>query len=96
MPATLGPHFLFYATAGGAVGDFRLADPTGATHNPTAPLGWTAGAGIEYLFNDAISAKVEYLYVNLGTVSCPAGTLCSIDNMRDYQLRTARCHSPKT
>jgi outer membrane immunogenic protein len=74
-------HFLFYATAGGAVGDFRLSDSNGGTHNPTAPLGWTAGAGIEYLFNDAISAKVEYLYVNLGRVSCPAGTLCSIDNI---------------
>ena len=36
-------HFLFYATAGGAVGDFRLStNPTAATHNPTAPLGWAA------------------------------------------------------
>ena len=93
-------HFLFYATAGGAVGDdssnitlnqstlvwqscrdFRLSDSNGGTHNSTAPLGWTAGTGIEYLFNDAISAKVEYLYVNLGRVSCPAGTLCNIDNI---------------
>ena len=40
----------------------------------------SAGAGIEYAFNDAISAKVEYLYVNLGWLGCPAGTLCSIDN----------------
>jgi opacity protein-like surface antigen len=31
-------------------------------------------------FTDAISAKIEYLYVNLGTVSCPADTLCSSDN----------------
>jgi len=46
-----------YATAGGAVGDFRLRELTsGASLNPTAPLGWTAGAGIEYAFNDAISA----------------------------------------
>jgi hypothetical protein len=74
-------HFLFYATAGGAAGDFRIStQPTGAGHNPTPPLGWTAGAGVEYLFTDAISAKIEYLYVNLGTVSCPAGTLCSSDN----------------
>jgi outer membrane immunogenic protein len=74
-------HFLFYATAGGAAGDFRLSDSTGATHNPTPPLGWTAGVGIEYLFTDAISAKVEYLYVNLGKVTCPANSLCSIDNL---------------
>jgi outer membrane immunogenic protein len=74
-------HFLFYATAGGAAGDFRLSDTNAGSHNPTPPLGWTAGAGIEYLFNDAISAKVEYLYVNLGKVSCPANSLCSIDNL---------------
>jgi outer membrane immunogenic protein len=75
-------HFLFYATAGGAVGNFQLTEvTTGGTHNPTPPLGWTAGAGIEYLFTDAISAKVEYLYVNLGKVSCPANSLCSIDNL---------------
>jgi outer membrane immunogenic protein len=73
-------HFLFYGTAGGAVGDFRLSstNPT-FTHNPTSPLGFAAGAGVEYLFTDAISAKLEYLYVNLGNVGCPSGTLCSAD-----------------
>jgi len=74
-------HFLVYATAGGAFGDFRLSDSNGGAHNPTPPLGWTAGVGIEYLFTDAISAKVEYLYVNLGKVSCPAASLCSVDNI---------------
>jgi outer membrane immunogenic protein len=75
-------HFLFYATAGGAVGDFRLASTNtnpNSTHNPTSPLGWAAGIGVEYLFTDSISAKLEYLYVNLGNVGCPAGTLCSAD-----------------
>ena len=71
-------HFLFYATAGGAVGDFRISsEPSGFGHNPTSPLGWAAGAGVEYLFNDAISVKLEYLYVNLGTISCPTVTLRS-------------------
>ena len=55
-------------------------DRDGEFKPSTPPLGWTAGAGVEYLFTDAISAKIEYLYVNLGTVSCPAGTLCSSDN----------------
>jgi outer membrane immunogenic protein len=73
-------HFLFYGTAGGAIGDFRLSSsPTGLFHNPTPPLGWAAGAGVEYLFTDAISAKLEYLYVNLGKVGCPAATLCGSD-----------------
>ena len=80
MPATLGRTSSFTrppaaprATSGSA------PQPTGVGHNPTPPLGWTAGAGVEYLFNDAISVKLEYLYVNLGTVSCPTGTLCSSD-----------------
>jgi outer membrane immunogenic protein len=74
-------HFLFYGTAGGATGDYRLssANPT-STHNPTPPLGWAAGAGIEYLFNDAISAKFEYLYVDLLNVGCPSLTLCNFDS----------------
>ncbi len=72
-------HFLFFVTAGGAAGDIRLKDAIGSLA-PTPPLGWTAGAGIEYAFTDAISAKVEYLYVNLGRIGCPAGTVCSFDN----------------
>jgi outer membrane immunogenic protein len=66
-------------TAGGALGDIQLKDAIGNL-SPTPPLGWTAGAGIEYAFTDAISAKVEYLYVNLGRIGCPAGTICSLDN----------------
>ena len=73
-------HFLIYATAGGATGNLRLKDSTGVSQNPTPSLGWTAGGGVEYLFTDAISAKIEYLYVDLGKTSCPAGTLCSSDN----------------
>jgi len=80
-------HFLFYATAGGAVGDFRIStEPTDFGHNPTAPLGWAAGAGVEYLFTDAVSVKLEYLYVNLGKVSCPAGILCSADNLEPQNI----------
>ncbi len=80
-------HFLFYATAGGAVGDFRIStEPTDFGHNPTAPLGWAAGAGVEYLFTDAVSVKLEYLYVNLGKVSCPSGILCSADNLEPQNI----------
>ena len=41
--------------------------------------GWTAGAGIEGAFGGGWSAKVEYLYVDLGkletTVTVPAAGL---------------------
>ena len=69
------------------MGDFRIStQPTNFGHNPSAPLGWTAGAGVEYLFNDSISVKFEYLFVNLGTISCPAGILCSADNNEPFNI----------
>jgi outer membrane immunogenic protein len=41
-------------------------------------LGWTAGAGVEYAFMGAWSAKLEYLYVDLGKTTCGAA-LCGVD-----------------
>ncbi|MFY9627796.1 MAG: outer membrane beta-barrel protein [Methylocystis sp.] len=32
-------------------------------------LGWTAGAGVEWMFNPKWSVKAEYLYYNLGTAN---------------------------
>ncbi|WP_027545036.1 outer membrane protein [Bradyrhizobium sp. WSM2254] len=62
------------------VGGFPGAD--GGTFTPvatsfsssTSKVGWTAGAGIEGAFADNWSARLEYLYVDLGTVS---GTLAT-------------------
>lgn len=57
------------------VGGFPGAD--GGTFTPvaasfsssTTKVGWSAGAGIEGAFADNWSARLEYLYVDLGTVS---------------------------
>ena len=57
------------------VGGFAGAD--GGTFTPvaasfgssTTKIGWTVGAGIEGAFADNWSARLEYLYVDLGTVS---------------------------
>ena len=38
--------------------------------------GWTAGAGIEYAWSSAWSAKVEYLYADLGDFDC--GGFCAV------------------
>ena len=38
-------------------------------------VGWTGGAGVEYAFIDNWSAKIEYLYVDLGKATC--GAACS-------------------
>ena len=61
---------LLYATAGGAFANVQT-NFTGTTTSHTQS-GWTAGAGIEWAFADNWTAKVEYLYVNLGNepVTC--------------------------
>jgi outer membrane immunogenic protein len=72
---------LIFATAGAAIGDFQVALNPPATFLSVGPqLGWTAGGGVEFAFTDSLTAKVEYLYVALGTVSCPAGTSCPAAN----------------
>jgi outer membrane immunogenic protein len=69
---------LVYGTAGGAYGDIKAtltnaAIPFSGTTTSTE-FGWTAGAGIEYAITDNITARVEYLFVDLanGSFSCAA------------------------
>ena len=76
---------LFYATGGLAFGEMK----TSVTHrinNPPGPApsaqfaytktGWTVGGGIETRLADNWSAKIEYLYIDLGdateTIAYPA------------------------
>jgi outer membrane immunogenic protein len=77
---TVLPSFLVYGTGGLAVGETKVgssvvaplaAPPTGS--EPTTDItssntsvGWTAGAGVEWMFAPRWSAKAEYLYVDLG------------------------------
>ena len=60
---------LFYGTAGGAFGSIKA---TGAafTNTSSAQFGWTAGAGIEGALTDNLTARIEYLYVDLGNDTC--------------------------
>ena len=62
--------FLPYVTAGAAYGDVRLSannPTTGETFSDrTTRFGWAAGAGVEYAFTDQLTAKVEYLHIDLG------------------------------
>ena len=69
---------LLYATAGGAAGDIKASwsapAQTGASTSNTE-FGWVAGAGLEFGITDNVTAKLEYLYVDLqnGSFSCPVG-----------------------
>lgn len=78
------PDLLLYATGGLAYGSANssasifqavvgAADPqapaAGAGSSSGSHAGWTAGGGVEWLFWPRWSAKVEYLYYDLGGVS---------------------------
>jgi outer membrane immunogenic protein len=58
---------LIYATGGLAWGSIYAGMP--AFNSTTTKAGWTAGAGAEYMFAPHWSAKVEYLFADLGTVN---------------------------
>jgi outer membrane immunogenic protein len=79
------PSLLLYATGGLAYGGASLSSsflgaeangagaPVGASYSGVAnsgtQVGWTAGGGLEWMFAPHWSAKIEYLYYDLGTVS---------------------------
>jgi outer membrane immunogenic protein len=97
------PSFLLYGTGGLAVGGVKVGNqficPTCAppaateattlTSNSTTAAGWTAGAGAEWLFAPHWSAKVEYLYADLGrhsttlTYTYPGNTSTITSSVRD-------------
>jgi outer membrane immunogenic protein len=69
---------LFFLTAGGVFGNVQSTF-AGATTTHTQ-AGWTAGLGVEYAFAQNWTAKVEYLYADLGstTANCSlAGCLAA-------------------
>jgi outer membrane immunogenic protein len=72
------PDTLFYATGGLAYSDVTVAGTAtgnfnGTTvtlpSNSTTRVGWTAGAGVEQHFGGNWTWKVEYLYMDFGTVN---------------------------
>jgi outer membrane immunogenic protein len=73
-----------YLTAGAAFGDIKMT-PVGGTSETATNVGWTVGGGVEYAFAGAWSAKLEYLYADLGSATCSAAT-CGVDT--DVSLKT--------
>ncbi len=69
--------FLVFATAGAAIADIKVGlNPPGNYQAVGPQLGWTAGAGVEYAFSDSWTAKLEYLYTDLGDVTCSTSGNC--------------------
>jgi outer membrane immunogenic protein len=84
---TWTPRVLLYATGGLAVADLKVANSYTTTNNPantaagassasSTMSGWTVGAGAEWALLGNWRVKVEYLYVDFGSV----GTAASVNN----------------
>lgn len=70
--------FLPYVTGGLAYGNIEANPSFGFTSASTTNAGWTIGAGVEFALMQNWTAKVEYLYMDLGdfrtNVSAPVAT----------------------
>lgn len=87
-------NWLFYGTGGVAFANvkysntFRAFSPRGAgfdfeaaSANPTQ-VGWAAGAGIDYALYPHLILSVEYLHVDLGTVTASGGVTTQFNPAR--------------
>jgi outer membrane immunogenic protein len=75
-------NWLLYVTGGWAIGKVTFTDgvvPTAGaavgTSTSRTKNGWTVGGGVEYGLIGGWSAKLEYLYTNLGSVNVVFGTV---------------------
>jgi len=98
-------HTLLYATGGAAWADFQTSHNFVLNPNPNSnfpfppvvpseisnytPVGWTAGAGLEYAFMGNLSARIEYRYSDFGSVriNSRAPTVSYTDRASDHTLR---------
>jgi outer membrane immunogenic protein len=64
--------FMPYVTGGAAFGDIK-SQPAGLTGQSTTRAGWAVGGGGELAIAGPWTAKLEYLYVDLGSANCGVG-----------------------
>jgi outer membrane immunogenic protein len=68
----VSPTVLLYATGGLAYGEVKSSEAVGALpgfSSTNTNVGWTVGAGVEGVIGGNWTAKLEYLYVDLGGIS---------------------------
>lgn len=74
---------LIYGTGGVAFGDIQAGLSGGTvgttSYQTSTEVGWTAGGGIEYAFTDNLTARAEYLFVDLQNGSCTSTASCGVD-----------------
>ena len=77
-----------FVTGGAAFGDVKFK-PTGFTGSDDTKVGWTLGGGSEFAIAGPWTAKVEYLYVDLGKLNCPAGA-CATSTEVNFHSNVVR------
>lgn len=80
--------FLPYITGGAAFGDIKTSI-TGFNGSTTDKAGWTAGAGVEAAITGPWTAKIEYLYVDLGKATCGAVD-CGVSTNASFHSHVVR------
>ena len=83
--------WLPYVTGGGAYGNVKASTSVpvlgGLTSASSNQFGWTFGAGLEYAFMGNWTAKLEYLYVDLGSFDANTGPLVNTVSFKESILR---------
>jgi outer membrane immunogenic protein len=80
--------FLPYITGGVAFGDIE-ANRAGFAGSSSTNAGWTIGAGIEGVIAGNWTAKLEYLYADIGDTTCSAAA-CGIATNVDLHMNIVR------
>ena len=60
---------LFYVTGGFAFSDYTKSDRSNGWSSSENLQGWTIGSGYETAFASGLRARIEYQYVNLGSIN---------------------------
>ncbi|MFN3657427.1 MAG: outer membrane protein [Pseudolabrys sp.] len=81
--------FLPYLTGGLAVGDIK-AEPVGLGSSTETKAGWTLGGGLEFAIAGPWTAKVEYLYVDLGKMTCDTAVCGTPATDVDFRANVVR------
>ena len=76
-----------YVTGGAAFGNVKMSTALGSESETR--VGWTLGGGVEAAIVGPWSAKVEYLYTDLGKANCTAAT-CGTSTDVDFTTSLVR------
>lgn len=82
-------NFLIYATGGAAWTNLKASiSALGLTASTdTTKMGWTAGAGVEWMIMPRWSVKAEYLYIDSGTTSLTVAGVTASGKLKDNIAR---------